>query len=297
MKNEADKVFNAQSDLNPNIITGHALQGQFEIVEHEASGQVESVLEFWLHPALAEEFDGNEHLSGADNSIKRFIVLEDGDDPQEAFKALDKAMIYLFALQGINDAKIMRDRNDQIVLQPVEYTLLDVKDAMNVAADIYGARKLLHSQAWTVQTGHQILKNYFNAMELGECTLQGNVISFPDFCEPEPAQPDVTVTIHNDATMTLSYDNSVGESVAEMMPFDYQGMIDMMTRICKLGVLRGLTEHTDFDLFTNVFMVMDGRSPEALIQDIVPVKDDDPLHAAALQAFLEMDTPKISDLN
>ena len=69
-------------------------------------------------------------------------------------------MIYLFALQGVNDAKIMRDRNDQIVLQPVEYTLLDVKGAMNVAADTYGARKLLHSQAWTVQTGHQILKNY-----------------------------------------------------------------------------------------------------------------------------------------
>jgi len=46
-----------------------------------------------------------------------------------------------------------------------------------------------------------------------------------------------------------------------------------------------------------VYDVMDDRTEEDLIKDVVLEKDDNPLHASAVQAFLEMGTPPIHGLN
>jgi len=308
MKKEADKVFTPPAAFQNVNIAGHVIQGRLVTSPNVETGPEETALQFWLNPKITPDFDGGDPQSQIEalEVTTSSLVLEVGDEVQNVFHAIDKGMIYLFAVQGIDNAKLMQAEGE-FIFEDVENTALDIGDALQLAGDVYCLRSYMQRGNWDIADAYDMVSAYANIMGFGECELRGNVISLPQLIEQpdeddneadsDTPDPDIEIAINDDKTMTLSGQDEDGNLISQDLPFRGDGMLSLFTALWHLGMNRGMNHQEDFPMFTHLYDVMDDRSAKDLINDVVLVKQENPRHAAAIQAFLEMGIPTNRDLH
>lgn len=302
MKKEAGNVFGAHNKPVPQnpIVDGTVVQAELSLeIDIETETQV-AAMQYWLHPDIAPDTRDYAAADVGDtfDIPTCHIALDDIDEAPRALEILDKALLYIYATHGIDYAKLVRD-GDELSGQDVATQTYDSEHALMMAGSFYEICTLLEKPQLDNETIYQAVEAFANFMNFGACeqSASGQTLTMVDMADIDEddgdlaealSVPDVCISLDDPAMMTLSYIDAEGDQITDAMPRDAANMRNMFFLLWAIGRARGITDNMDvICLFHMCDMVEQDEPIEVLTQNLVAKKNKNPLHTAAMRAFME----------
>lgn len=308
MKKEAQQVFGLPDNSPIKVVYGSVIDAQSFPFEDLDSGEMLTLVEYRLKPHLNpdqepgyENAEDENECFAADDFTTHQISLDENEDVAEAISYLDKAMVYLYANHGINYARLFRD-GSELCFAETDQDTMEVENALAVAGAVYAIHQNLSSDDLSADEIYESVLNFSAMINLGDCVRneKGDVLKFtelldqslPEFFGEGQARPDVSLTLHEDYTMTLRYENEKCNAVSQSFKISREGVLDVLEELWTLGKERGYTGERELNLFSNLLALGNNKLSIARnIQFMVPQKLSGASHQKVFDDFLKMETP------
>jgi hypothetical protein len=305
MKKDAQMVFGLPEDSPIKVVFGSVIDAQSFPLKNTDTQEQLTLLEYRLKPALNPDEqlskpDDGEGCLDTEASITHEITLDENENVLDAIAYLDKAMTYIYATHGINNARLVRNNTKLSFIETPDESI-EVEDALAIAGGAYSVHSNLSEDIIIADNIYECFLNFSVMMNLGDCERneKGNVLKFTGllnhslsefFGEGRPEQ-DVTLTLNDDYTMTLRYDNERNDPVAHSYKVSREAILDAMEDLWSIGKARGYTDDRRLNFFTNLIALGNNKlSVERNVEFMVPQKPAG-LHKKALEKFMKTDMP------